>query len=93
MEITALILSRAALFHVWVDYERGERRLTSSYSIKLAQLRRVRDCLQAALEQFSKTFEFTAAKDEDNMDHAHAHEYPDQHALKRANISPPGWQA
>jgi P-type Cu2+ transporter len=27
-----------------------------------------------------KKFEFTTAKDEDNMDHARAHEYPDQHA-------------
>jgi hypothetical protein len=93
LEITALILSRAALFHVWADYERGERRLTSSYSIKLAQLRRVRDCLQAAPEQFPKTFEFTPAKDEDNMDHAHAHEYPDQHARQAREHFASGWRA
>ena len=27
------------------------------------------------------------------MDHAHAHEYPDQQRVKRANIPLPGWQA
>jgi SAM-dependent methyltransferase len=31
---------------------------------------------------------FTTAKDEDNMDHAHAHEYPDQHARQTHEHAP-----
>src|SRR6266478_5252266 len=37
-----------------------------------------------------KTSDFVTAKDEDNMDHAHAHEYPDQHARQTREHSAAG---
>jgi hypothetical protein len=47
---------------------------------------------QRAAAAAPKESGFMAAKDEDNMDHPHAHGHRINMRVKRSNI-PPGWQA